>query len=73
MTMAHVFISYSSKDRGFVEQLVKDLRDNGIEPWYDQSEMLPGDSLTQKIGEAILDSDFLVIILSPNSIESEWV
>ncbi len=71
--MSSVFISYSTKDRGFVEQLVKDLRSNGVQPWYDKWEMLPGDSLTRKIGEAILENDFFIVILSPNSVNSEWV
>ncbi len=68
-----VFVSYSSSDRGFVEQLVRDLQDNGISTWYDDGEMLPGDSLTERIGDAILKNDHFVVILSPNSAKSEWV
>lgn len=71
--MARVFISYNSQDRGFVEQLVKDLQSNDVEPWYDRLEMLPGDSLTQNLGSAILDNDFFAVVLSPNSVASEWV
>ena len=71
--MVRVFVSYSSRDRGFVEQLVHDLQENGINPWYDRWEMLPGDSLMQKIGDAILENEYLVVVLSPNSAESEWV
>lgn len=71
--MVRVFVSYSNRDRGFVEQLVHDLQENGINPWYDRWEMLPGDSLMQKIGDAILENEYLVVVLSPNSAESEWV
>ena len=71
--MPRVFISYSSVDRGFVEQLIRDLQANGITPWYDQWEMIPGESLTWKIGNAILDNDRMVTIMSPNSVASEWV
>ncbi len=71
--MDRVFLSYSSTDRGFVEQLVRDLRANGVEPWYDQWEMLPGDSLIQKIGGAILDNQYFLVVLSPNSVDCEWV
>ena len=71
--MADVFISYSSHDRGFVEQLVRDLITNGITTWYDRWEMVPGDSLTQKIGIAILNNHSLVVVLSPSSVNSEWV
>jgi hypothetical protein len=33
--MAQVFISYSRKDISFVEQLVADLRNTGLDVWYD--------------------------------------
>ncbi len=71
--MTSAFISYSSEDRGFVEQLARDLRVNGVQTWYDQWEMLPGDSLTQKIASAILENEYFVVVLSPHSINSEWV
>ena len=71
--MSRVFISHSSKDRGFVEQLARDLLANGEEPWYDQWEMVPGDSLIDKIGSAILENDNFVVVLSKNSVESEWM
>ena len=68
-----VFISYSSRDRGFVEQLAGDLRRYGIKTWLDRWEMVPGDSLIQKIGGAILEAEYFIVILSPYSVESEWV
>lgn len=71
--MTSAFISHSSKDRGFVEQLARDLRGNGVQPWYDQWEMLPGDSLTQKIASAIWKNEYFVVVLSPHSTNSEWV
>ncbi len=71
--MPRLFISYSSADRGFVEQLARDLRENGVEPWFDAWEILPGDSLTRKIGEAILSNEMFVVVLSPQSVASEWV
>ena len=71
--MPRVFVSYNSNDRGFVEQLVSDLQANNVQVWVDQFEMRPGDSLTQKIGAAILENDYFVVVLSPNSVQSEWV
>ena len=71
--MVRAFISYNSHDRGFVEQLAKDLKANGVTPWFDRWEMLPGESLTDKIGPAILENDYFVVVISPSSVESEWV
>ena len=71
--MTRVFISYSTKDRGFVEQLARDLQANFVTPWFDRWEMLPGESLIQKIGSGILTNGYFVVVLSPNSVDSEWV
>ena len=71
--MTRVFISYSSKDRGFVEQLARDLQANFVTPWFDRWEMLPGESLIQKIGSATLTNGYFIVVLSPNSVDSEWV
>lgn len=71
--MTTAFVSYSTQDGGFVEQLVKDLQANEINLWYDKLEMSPGDSLTRRIGAAIQKSDFFIVILSSRSVSSEWV
>ena len=71
--MPRAFISYSTKDRPFVEQLARDLGSNDVEVWFDRWEMLPGDSLIQKIGDAILSHDYFVVVLSPQSVDSSWV
>ena len=42
-------------------------------PWLDEAEMRVGDSLIRKIQGAIDQTDFLCVILSPNSVSSEWV
>lgn len=68
-----VFISHSHKDHAFVKHLAEDLERHGIDVWYDEWEMKPGDSLTAKIGEGIKSSGYLVIVLSKNSVSSNWV
>lgn len=68
-----VFISHSSYDKPFVLKLKKDLELNYISTWLDQDEMFPGDSLQEKLDSALDESTHFVIILSPNSVNSEWV
>lgn len=68
-----LFISYSHEDEGFVKRLVPDLKKEGIDVWIDYKEMHVGDSIVEKINEAIADSDYLVVVLSPASIVSGWV
>jgi TIR domain len=65
-----LFISYSSKDVGFVERLAKDLGSTGMKVWWDKMEMKVGDSLHKKIQDGITASAWLGIVLSPNSVSS---
>jgi predicted nucleotide-binding protein len=71
--MRTVFISYSSKDRDFAERLAADLRASGVGVWFDQWEIKVGDSITQKINDGIHDNDYLAVVLSPDSVASDWV
>jgi hypothetical protein len=68
-----IFLSHSSKDKFFVRTLADHLRQSGIKVWLDEAEINIGDSLTEKIGEAIQGTDFVGVVLSHNSINSEWV
>ncbi len=71
--MSTVFISYSSKDASEARRLSRELTRQGIRTWIDEYEILPGDSIIQKISDGIRQSDFLVVILSKNSNKSNWV
>lgn len=71
--MTTLFISHSSKDKFFVRNLAERLVAEGIKVWIDEAEIKIGDSLIQKISEGIKDSDYLVVVLSQSSINSNWV
>jgi hypothetical protein len=73
MTMK-AFISHSSIDKPFVERLATDLRTREeIDAWLDKWEILPGDSILAKIEEGLASADVFVIVLSPDSVNSQWV
>jgi len=71
--MSSIFLSYSSRDREFAAKLAKAFRQRGVSVWWDAWEMRAGDSLTQKIQDAISQSSFFVAVLSPHSVNSSWV
>jgi hypothetical protein len=71
--MTQVFISYSRKDLVFVERLAEDLKAAGLEVWYDLSGLDGGTRWGREIQSAIQQSQIFVVVLSPNSIDSEWV
>lgn len=72
-TIPSAFISYSSKDSEFVERLVNDLSKSRKKVWWDRWEIKVGDSITKKINEGIDRNDYLILVLSPNSVRSAWV
>jgi hypothetical protein len=67
------FLSHSSADKPFVRKLSADLVAAGIDVWLDEQTIFVGDSITEKIGQGLAQSDFFVILLSDKSVQSEWV
>jgi hypothetical protein len=70
-----VFISHASEDKDrFVLQFAEQLRRNGIDAWLDKWEMLPGDSLIDKIfEEGIKEAKAVIVVLSTFSVKKPWV
>ena len=71
--MAKLFISHSSKDKEFVFQLSKDLCALGHKPWFDDWEIKVGECIPSKIDRAIGEADYVIIVLSPDAVNSGWV
>jgi hypothetical protein len=67
-----IFISYSRKDRDFVDKLVVNLVRARHSVWMDRWELGVGDSLTQRIQDALKGSAAVLVILSKHSVDSEW-
>ncbi|MEC6816730.1 toll/interleukin-1 receptor domain-containing protein [Photobacterium toruni] len=70
-----VFVSHASEDKErFVTNFATKLRENGVDAWLDKWEMLPGDSLVDKIfEEGLKEAQAVIIILSNYSIKKPWV
>jgi hypothetical protein len=68
-----VFLSHSSRDKELAANLAKDLIQRGIDVWIDVWEMNPGDSLLKKIENEIMQATHFMVLLTPHSLESEWV
>lgn len=67
------FISYSSKDHDFAEMLYEQLQDKGVRCWFAPEDLKIGDPFRQRIDEAIRLHDKLLLILSAESVASNWV
>lgn len=70
-----VFVSHASEDKErFVNRFAARLRENGVDAWLDKWEMLPGDSLVDKIFETGLKgAQAVIVVLSRASVEKPWV
>lgn len=71
--MNSIFLSHTSIDKPFVRKLASDLRNSGHTVWIDEAEINIGDSLIKKIREGLDAVDYVAVVLSKASIESEWV
>jgi hypothetical protein len=67
------FISYSSKDQAFAEQLYADLQSKGVRSWFAPEDLKIGDHYHQHIDESIRLYDKLILILSEHAVQSAWV
>jgi DNA-binding MarR family transcriptional regulator len=70
-----VFVSHASEDKErFVIPFATALRAKGIDAWLDRWEMLPGDSLVDKIfEEGLKEAEAVVVVLSDASVQKPWV
>jgi len=68
-----VFVSHTSLDKKFTRQLAYDLKKAGVEVWFDEWEIRVGDSLREKVERGIHESGWLIIVLSPRAVASQWV
>ena len=67
------FLSHSGIDAAAAGQLARDLRGQGVDVWYAEWEIKPGDSLRRKIDEGIDRATHFLVLLTPASLKSEWV
>jgi hypothetical protein len=68
-----LFVSYSSRDRSFALKLANDLKEYGLTVWLDEWQVKPGQRLREGINDAIARCEYLLVLLSPHSIKSQWV
>lgn len=73
LTTKDVFISHSWGDKEkYVEPLVTELEAVGVSCWYDLLEVLPGDSLVEKINNGLSNSKIILLCLSENFLKGNW-
>ncbi len=68
-----VFISYSRRDTDFVDLLHRLLESKGYDAWLDRSDISVGSQWDNSVQQAIEDRTHMIVVLSPDSVNSENV
>ncbi|MCH9682422.1 MAG: toll/interleukin-1 receptor domain-containing protein, partial [Deltaproteobacteria bacterium] len=66
-----VFLSYNSADRTAVEDIASRLSDEGIEPFLDRWELIPGESWVRGLEDGLCHSGCVAVFIGPNGY-SAW-
>jgi hypothetical protein len=67
------FISYSTKDQAFAERLYANLQAKGVRCWFAPHDVEGGKKLHEQINHAIRVHEKVLLVLSRDSMNSEWV
>lgn len=68
-----IFISYTHKDKERVIPLASYLGRLGLKVWMDTKDLVAGQTIIEKVSEAISKSDLYLVCLSPAALSSQWV
>jgi hypothetical protein len=68
----HIFISYSSTDRPYVQRLAQYLQSFGLRVWYDPH-ITVGEPFAKTIEREIDASAAVIVVMSPAAASSKWV
>lgn len=67
-----VFISHSSNDTKLARQIADALRNASFQVWND-TQIFPGDNWAELIANELRESDAMVVLLTPNSVDSPYI
>ena len=68
-----VFLSHSGRDRGFVVRLARVLKTHKIKYWYSETHIVAAKQRHDEIGDALSRCDWFIVVLTPDSVRSQWV
>ncbi len=68
-----VFLSHSSRDRDFVVRLTRVLKSHKISYWYSATHIVAAKQWHDEIGDALSRCDWFIVVLTPDSVRSQWV
>jgi hypothetical protein len=73
MTKPYLFISHSSKDNEFTDYLAQHLNEAEYRCWVDVESIPDGSTWPREIQKAVENCGALIVVMSDNARQSEWV
>jgi len=70
MSKKKVFISYTHDDDTWAKAFADALAKQGLSLWFDQWDIKPGEKISEAIDRALRDSESVVFLLHPESVDS---
>ena len=71
--MSHIFISHATKDDRLVKELREQLEGLNLSVWVDSRQLRGGSKLEPEIEGALRNARQVIVVLSPNTVNSPWV
>src|SRR6266436_1919828 len=68
-----VFISYSSLDAWIARTMAEKIKSLGVDCWLDEKDLEGGDVIPDEIIRGIDACQDAIVLISPNSVNSQWV
>jgi hypothetical protein len=70
-----VFLSHLSTDtdKDLVRKISDELKKWGMDLWDDTYEIYPGDNWAQVTSQALEESQAMIVLLTPESLDSKWI
>ncbi len=69
----HAFLSHNGAQKEWTRKLAKELRDAGLSVFFDEDSIELGEDVPAAIEDALRRSRHVLLVLSPEAIESQWV
>jgi hypothetical protein len=70
---ADIFMSYSRREVGFVDDLTHRLEKAGFNVWLDYRRLIPGTPWAGQIDKGLKDAEVILLVVSKDSIASQYV
>lgn len=68
-----IFLSHSSNDRVIADSISETIKRHGIPVWYSPLNIMTSQQWHDEIGRALRRCDWFMVLVSDDSIASEWV